>query len=193
MSIEKQKITSFLREIIIVVLGVLIAVYISKLRDDAQDERFIKKTLFAIEEEIKENKLRLEKVLDRHRIVIDSMHQIKNDEAASLAELLERFGGIQYAGNTNIGLRFFISSKAELVDYKTISQLSKIEFTSDLLSKKMENLIEFSYNQMEKKDSVSKLKFVIYLSNVIDSESSLIELYDHFLNGKEGEQNNTSE
>lgn len=193
MSIEKQKITSFLREIIIVVLGVLIAVYISKLRDDAQDERFIKKTLFAIEEEIKENKLRLEKVLDRHRIVIDSMHQIKNDEAASLAELLERFGGIQYAGNTNIGLRFFISSKAELVDYKTISQLSKIEFTSDLLSKKMENLIEFSYNQMEKKDSVSKLKFVIYLSNVIDSESNLIELYDHFLNGKEGEQNNTSE
>ncbi len=89
-------------------------------------------------------------------------------------------GGIQGPEIKNIGLRFFITNKAELVEFETISHLSEIEKASELLEEKMKRFIDFTFVAIDKNDRQSKQKFLHHLKNVIDSERQLLRLYSGF-------------
>ncbi len=123
----------------------------------------------------------MQEVLDRHYTISDSIQTSLDDDSESIAEMIQRLGGIQLTAAKNIGLRFFVANKAELIEYDIISQLSDIESTTDILEKKMDNLLDFSYSILDKTDQVNKTKLLIHLSNVIDSEQNLLELYATFL------------
>lgn len=63
---KKSRITYLLQEIAIVVIGVLIAVSIGNYKERGDNKRYIKKTLLAIENEIKSSQVELDTVLNRH-------------------------------------------------------------------------------------------------------------------------------
>ena len=89
-------------------------------------------------------------------------------------------GGIQSADVNNIGLKFFISSKAELVDYQIISQLSDIEAHTNSLDEKMIQMIDFIYDNNTDKNEIIKTKFISFLSNIVNGEKELLKLYAKF-------------
>ncbi|MEM7162658.1 MAG: hypothetical protein AAF487_09500 [Bacteroidota bacterium] len=170
----------FIKEIAIVVIGVLIAVSISNFKESQDNEAYFKKTMIAVKSEILASLQDVNDVYSRHVEVADSVQSnLQNDE--TLMEIVFEAGGIQIAETKNIGLRFFISHKADLVEYQMISDLMEIENTNRILEKKMDYLLEFAYADMFKEDPKSKEKFLIYLYNVMDSEQSLIVQYDDFL------------
>ncbi|MBK7475433.1 MAG: hypothetical protein IPN74_05550 [Haliscomenobacter sp.] len=179
---KKQDVVSFFREIVIVIIGILIALSIDNWNENRNNEKYIDKALFAIEEEIKLNKTDMHRIVQRHKETIDAVAMHLNNDKISLRQIIENSRGFQIAELKNIGLRFFISNKAELIDYEIISSLSEIEFLSEAVKMKTERLLNYLYDNMENTNEPAKNKFVIYLADVVESENGLLGLYDDFLN-----------
>ncbi len=104
----------------------------------------------------------------------------------SLGDLVSSSGGFQVASIKNVSLRFFISNKAELLEFQVISQLLDIEAQTELLSDKIERLGDFSYSRINDTTQETKLNFAYLVANVLDSEQALLESYSRFLEENEG-------
>lgn len=177
----KYRILYFLRETAIVVIGVLIAVTIGNYKENSDNENYIKKTLLAIEEEIILSQEEVDTVLKRHLNLLEAIEEETENDEQSLGDLIGNLGGFQVATIKNISLRFFVSNKAELLEFQLISRLLDIEFLSDFLSKKIDKLLDFVIDNINNKESEVKLKFAFLLAEVIETEQQLLSSYAEFL------------
>lgn len=178
---KRSRIVYFLQEILIVAIGILIAVSIGDYKENTDNEKYIEKTLLAIENEINLSQVELDTVLNKHLKLIEILENKIEDNEETLAELLMNSGGLQVASIKNVSLRFFISNKAELLEFKLISQLLDIELATNMLSDKLKRLADFSYDNLTNNNEEVKLKFAYFLSDVIDGEQTLLESYSSFL------------
>lgn len=178
---NRSRIGYILQEITIVVVGVLIAVSIGNYKDRKDNRRYIRKTLLAIENEIMLSRVEVDTALNNHLILMASLENMISDDEKALGELIGDLGGVQFPLVKNISLRFFISNKAELVDFKIISQLLEIEEQTNILSQKLKRLADFAYEHMNDKGSGNKRTLTYLLANVIESEEALLESYSDLL------------
>ena len=174
-------ILDYFKEITIVVIGVLIAVSIGNYKENLDNEKYVRKTLEAIQNEIITSQSDIDTVLSKHIGLYEKLEAEFTENQMTLGEFISNSGGFQIAFVKNISLRFFISNKAELVEYEMIAQLSEIEQTTKILSGKIERLGSFAYDHIHENDKDVMLKFAYLLSDVIDSEQSLLESYSEFL------------
>ena len=142
---KRSQILSFLREIAIVVIGVLIAVSVGNYKERKDNEKYIEKTLLAIENEIRLSNNEVDTVLKKHVKLFEILEEQIDKEEQTLGELVLSAGGFQVASIQNVSLRFFVYNKAELLDFKLISQLLDIELQTNLLSDKLKRLTDFAY------------------------------------------------
>lgn len=184
---KQNQVSYFFREITIVVIGVLIAVSIGRFLENRANDRYVEKTLEAIGSEIRINQADLDTILTRHYEMIGDIEEALEMEESevSLGEFVAYLGGFQVVTVKNVSLRFFIANKAELVDFDLISRLLTIEAQTDILSGKIQRLADFTYEHINDTDPQSKMTFAFMISDVIDSEESLLESYDELL-GEEG-------
>jgi len=178
---KRSRILYFLQEISIVVIGVVIAVSIGNYKENANNERYIEKTLLAIENEIELSQTEIDTVLRRHIKLYEILGSEMGVDEQTLGELISSSGGFQVASIKNISLRFFISNKAELLEFQLISQLLDIELKSEMLSSKIKLLSDFAYGNVNEGNDEVKIKFTYLLANVIDGEQTLLESYSSFL------------
>jgi hypothetical protein len=125
-------------------------------------------------------------VLNRHLRLLEILENEMDNSEQSLGDLVSSSGGFQVASIKNVSLRFFISNKAELLEFQVISQLLDIEAQTELLSDKIERLGDFSYSRINDTTQETKLNFAYLVANVLDSEQSLLEPYSRFLEENEG-------
>lgn len=175
-----------LREVTIVVVGVLIAVSIGNYKEKKDNEKYVEKTLVAIKNEIKSSQAEVDTVLNRHLRLLEILENEMDNSEQSLGDLVSSSGGFQVASIKNVSLRFFISNNAELLEFQVISQLLDIEAQTELLSDKIERLGDFSYSRINDTTQETKLNFAYLVANVLDSEQSLLESYSRFLEENEG-------
>jgi hypothetical protein len=178
---KRSQVLSFLREIAIVVIGVLIAVSIGNYKERKDNEKYIEKTLLAIENEIRLSNSEVDTVLNKHLKLFEILEEQIDKGEQTLGELVANSGGFQVASIQNVSLRFFVSNKAELLDFKLISQLLDIELQTNLLSDKLKRLTDFAYEHVNDKEEEVMVKFAYLLANVIDGEQTLLESYSDFL------------
>ena len=178
---KRSQILSFLREIAIVVIGVLIAVSVGNYKERKDNEKYIEKTLLAIENEIRLSNNEVDTVLKKHVKLFEILEEQIDKEEQTLGELVLSAGGFQVASIQNVSLRFFVYNKAELLDFKLISQLLDIELQTNLLSDKLKRLTDFAYEHVNDKEEEVMVKFAYLLANVIDREQTLLESYSDFL------------
>jgi hypothetical protein len=183
---KRNQILDYFKEITIVVIGVLIAVSIGNYKESVDNEKYINKTLLAIENDIKLSQSDLDTVFNRHLELFETIQPMVEgsepiDPELTILKLLMDFGGFQSATIKNISLRFFINNKAELLEYNTISQLLDIEYQADLLQEKINRLVNFMYGNLDKGGEEVFLRFAVYLNDILDSEQSLLESYSEFL------------
>jgi hypothetical protein len=195
---KASPILDYFKEITIVVIGVLIAVSIGNFKERVDNEKYIEKTLLAIENDIKLSQSDLDTVFNRHfelfeilRPMVEGSEPI--DPELTLYRLLTDFGGFQVAITKNVSLRFFINNRADLLDYNVISQLLDIESQSSLLQEKIRRLSDFINEDMDKGGQEVFSKFAIYLNDILDSENSLLESYSEFLKHKQNKSEDKSE
>lgn len=171
----------FVKEITIVVIGVLIAVSIGNYKERSDNRKYVKKTLLAIENEIKLSQSEIDTVLERHLRLYEKLENEFGEEGPTLGEFLSNSGGFQVASTKNVSLRFFIANKAELLDFGLISQLLDIELKTTLLTNKIERFSDFAYDHINDGGGAVKTKFAFLLGDVIDGEQTLMESYSKFL------------
>lgn len=176
-----KKLQKLLTELLLLIVGVLIALLINNWKENLGDKRYLENTLLAVQKEIEQSKKELDEILPRHHHLIDSLDLYLTDESKSIMEIAQQAGGVQYPQIKNISLRFFITAKAELISYDIISDLTAMEDFKVMLDKKFDRLMDYTYDYLDKTDKDSKMKFMIHLSNVIDSESNLLQLYEAYL------------
>jgi hypothetical protein len=178
---NRSGILYFLREVSIVVIGVLIAVSIGNYKENEDNEQYVEKTLLAIENEIEISQIELDTVLKRHIRLYEILeNEIGNDDQG-LGELVSSSGGFQVASIKNVSLRFFVSNKAELLEFQLISQLLEIEAMTEMLSDKIKLMSDFVYEHVNEGNDEVRIKFAYLLANVIDGEQTLLESYASFL------------
>ena len=178
---KTKRILEFLKEISIVVIGVVIAVSIGNYKENKDNEMYIEKTLLAVENEIKLSQSEIDTVLNRHIKLYEKLENEIGENEQTLGELISSSGGFQVASIKNVSLRFFISNKAELLEFQLISQLLDIELKSEMLSDKIKLLSDFAYDNVNDGNEEVKIKFAYLLANVIDGEHTLLKSYSSFL------------
>ena len=171
----------FLREILIVVIGVLIAVSIGNYKENLDNEAYLKTTLRAIENEVLLSQTEIDTVLDRHLKLFEKLEEEIGENDQTLGQFVSSSGGFQAASIKNVSLRFFISNKAELLDFELISELLDIESKTELLSDKIARIADFAYENVNEKDEKTMMKFGYLLADVIDLEQNLSKSYTSFL------------
>lgn len=182
---RKERLVYFLQEITIVVIGVLIAVSIGNYKQSIDNKSYVERTLLAIESEVRSSQSAVESVLERHLSLIEKLEDELEENEQMLGEMISSLGGVQFPVIKNISLRFFISNKAELIDVEVIAQLLEIEQQTNILSDKMDRLADFSYAHFSDAERETKMTFAYLLSDVIDTEESLLESYARFLEENE--------
>lgn len=183
---KKSRIIYILQEVAIVVTGVLIAVSIGNYKENFDNEKYVEKTLLAIENEIELSQIEIDTVLNRHVELYKILKSDLGNDEQTLGELVSNAGGFQIASIKNVSLRFFISNKAELLEFQIISQLLDIELKSDMLSDKIKLMGDFAYDNVNLGNDDVKIKFAYLLGNVIDGEQTLLESYSSFLEENKG-------
>ena len=183
---KSNGILNYLKEITIVVIGVLNAVFISNYKDSVDNKNYIEKTLLAIENDIKLSQSDLDTVYNRHLELFEILREkLEGSEPINpeltLVELISSSGGFQVTTSKNISLRFFINQKAELLEYDIISKLLDIETQSELLQLKTTRLTNFFYENIDEGGEEVFMKLAYYLSDILDSEHTLLKSYSEFL------------
>ena len=186
-------ILDYFKEITVVVIGVLIAVSIGNYKEKLDNEKYLRKTLEAIQNEIVTSQSDIDTVLSRHIGLLEKLEADFIENQMTLGEFVSNSGGFQVAFVKNISLRFFISNKAELLEYGMIAQLLEIEQTTKFLSDKVDRLASFTYDHINKNDKEVMVKFAYLLSDVIESEQSLLESYSEFLEQNQKKLKNENE
>ena len=182
-----KRIGYILQEILIVVVGVLIAVTVGNYKEQEDNKKYIEKTLLAIENEINISQIELDTVLARHIKLYEALGEEIGNTELSIGKLVSNSGGFQVAAIKNVSLRFFIANKAELLEFNMISQLLEIEQMSEMLSDKIKLMSDFAYENVNDQSTEVKLKFAYLLANVIDGEQTLLASYSKFVEENEGD------
>lgn len=190
---KRNQILDYFKEITIVVIGVLIAVSIGNYKENLDNKKYLRKTLEAIQNEIRTSQSDVDTVLSRHIGLLEKLEADFVENQMTLGEFISNSGGFQVAFVKNISLRFFISNKAELLEYEMIAHLLEIEQTTKILSDKLDRLASFAYDHINENDKDIMLKFSYLLSDVIDSEQSLLESYSEFLEQNQKKLKNENE
>ena len=182
---KTSRLAYILQEILIVVVGVLIAVSIGNYKEQADNEKYIEKTLTAIKSEIELSRQATDSALAGHYALAEGMEELIDNEEQTLGEMVSSLGGVQFPQIKNVSLRFFVANKAELIDFQIIAQLLDIEEQSVILKAKLDRLADFAYEHINESNLETKISFAYMLSDVIDSEESILEAYEEFASGNQ--------
>ena len=168
-------------EIVLVVIGIMIALSINNWKEDLDDEKFISRIFYSIEKEMKSNEIEFNAVMPMQFSLIDTIDQYMNDEKISLSEIIIRGNGLRAPTLNNVSWNYFLNTKLELIDFNTISILTKIEQANQLLNSKINNLMEFVLENSESTNTKSKKMLKFQILNVVSSEKSLLDLHVKYL------------
>lgn len=173
------KIKSWLGEIAIVTAGVLIALFFSNLKERNQAQKYQRASIETIKSEVSVNNSDLKNVMEGHSRLIDTINKYIEDHI-SIYDLLNKTNGLQVATLSNTGLEFYTKNQINSIDFKMMSTLIQMKILSQFIDNKMEKLTEFVYPNMFVESRESKIMFVMYLRNVLESERQLLHLYQDF-------------
>lgn len=175
------KITSYLKELTIVIIGVLIALIISNFKENDQARKYQIASIETIKNEVETNYSSLKRIIENHTRLLDSINKHSNDDI-QIGELIQNVNGLQMATLSHTGLDFYRRNQINSIDFEMMSMLISEKSISELIGIKAEKLMDFLYPNLFDESEQSKMLFMIYLQNVIESEYQLMNIYENFTN-----------
>ena len=175
-----KEVKSFLRELTIVTAGVLIALFLSNLKENNQARKYQIASIKTVNSEVTENYSNLKGIVEEQTRLIDTIEKYSADHITLSELILKKGGGVQIAQLRNAGLEFYTKNQINLIDFEMMSRLISMRATSKLLEIKVEKLLDFMNPNFFVDSKESKMLVIIYLHNIIDSENQLMHLYESF-------------
>ncbi|MGJ1431552.1 hypothetical protein ACR79M_08245 [Sphingobacterium spiritivorum] len=170
----------FIKEIIPVIAGILIALFIDNWNSERKDKIYINQVFSTIDNELKETKEDIKATIPKQESLIDSL-EFYSDKNASVLDVVMKSKGI-YMPQIKINAWKSVSSaKIDLIDYNKITSLSNIEELKGTLNNKTEFLMNFLYSNLNNTDKDKKQTLKMLLLDILQTEKTLqksIELFE---------------
>jgi hypothetical protein len=175
-----NKIKAYLKELTIVTIGVLIALIISNIQENSQSRKYQIASLETVKDEIELNYSNLKTVIEKQTRLLDTINKYSADDITISDLIFEKGGGLQSPSLSNAGLEFYTKNKINSIDFEMMLMLIGMSSCTEVIETKLEKLMDFLYPNLFIDSEESKMLFIIYLSNVLDSETRLIDFYEKF-------------
>lgn len=172
------RLKKMISEIIILISGVLIALFINNWKQKIDNQNFVEKVYAFIEKEMESNSNSISEVLPNHYLFLDSIN-FYMDKEVPISKILDT--NLQAALINNVAWNSFLDSNLELVDFDIVLFLAGLEELERSLNLKFENLRGFLVSNMNSVDKKDKETFVSLLQDIIGSEEQLVEYYKAYL------------
>ncbi len=175
------KIKGLITQMIPIILGVLIGLLINGWKESYDEKKYLKKALNAIEQDVVGSRASVLSVLDSQQVVMDSLEYYLEIDSVSLIEIFYKTEGLDAPTMKDIAMEFFTSDRGDLIDYELISIMAEIKDGKILINEKFDRLADFINTEMYNSTYQAKEKTAILLADVMESESSLVKIYDSYL------------
>ena len=180
----KEKFTNysihFIKEIIPVIAGILIALFIDNWNSERKDKAYINQVFSTVNSELKDTKADIIDKLPIQKSLIDSLEFYSNDKTINISDIVKKSKGI-YIPQIKINAWKSVSSnKIDLIDYQKITSLSNIEEMKDLLNKKTDFLMNFFYCNMNETNKEKKKTLKMLILDMVQTEVTIQENIEAF-------------
>jgi len=190
MNSKSEKIKSYLIELTIVTIGVLIALFLSNLKENNQEQKYHAASIETINNEIKSNYSSLKGIVEKQNNLVDTIVKYTED-SSSIVDLFKKTNGLQYATIHNSGLEFYKRNQMNLIDFEMMSNLINMNFLSEVIDSKLDKFSDFIYSNAYSNSKDSKILVILHLQDVLNTENQLLDLYKDFINKKIESGNNS--
>jgi hypothetical protein len=167
-------------EFIIVTAGVLIALFLSNLKEDIQARKYHKASIETIKKEIKANYSKLIEVIEKQTIILDTLSKYGNTQM-TIGEIIVKAGGVKSADLSNTGLDIYKRNQISSIDFEMISMLNRIKNKSEIIEQKLNRLSNFAYKNLLDKSNDKKLILSVHMQDILGSEKGLLEFYKDYI------------
>lgn len=174
------KIYSYLKELTIVTIGVLIALVISNVKENNQARKYQIASIEAIKNEVEANYSSLKGVMEKQTSLLDTMKKYST-EHIPIGDLISKARGLQIATLSNTGLEFYKKNQINSIDFEMMTMLIRMKFLSELIDTNIGKLRDYLYPNLFADSEESNMLVILYLRNVMESETQLIATYEEFI------------
>lgn len=168
-----------------VVVGILVALFINNLRENYQDRKLIEATLLSLSNEFEKNVEDIETNRRRLTQVLDTLLYYQDDQTKSIHDLASKAGGIGFAEIRSTNWQISLNNNSlRLLNIQTVNLLSKIDAKHREL-KEQESFvypIVFGPSFFKKGEEglAYKKGMEIWLTAYVGNEKELLSLYEDF-------------
>jgi site-specific recombinase XerD len=169
----KENVKKFLKDMIPVLLGVLIALWINNWNENRKNTEYITKIKSSINKELKETNDDIIKELSFQKTLIDTLNFYRTNDKVSIFDIMLKADGIHMPSIKINSWKAISRSKIELLEYEKISALASIEEQKEILESKTDLLINFLYPNIKETGSDKKELIILMMQDIIVTEKGI--------------------
>jgi len=168
----KKNIEAFIKEIIPVTVGILIALWINNWNENRKDENYINNISSSINKELTETKEDIINNLSTQKSLVDTLEFYKKDDKVSILDIIMKVDGIKIPTIKINSWEAISNSKIELMKYDDISTLANIQEQKEVLTVKSQNMMNFVYPNIKETGSDKKELLKLMILDIISTEKT---------------------
>ena len=172
----KGNVTTFFRELLPVIVGILVALYINNWNEHRKDKAYIDKISSSIAQELTETNTDIVEIMARQKSLVDTLDFYATDSKISILDVVRKNNGIYIPSIKINSWKAISNSKIELMEYDKISALATMEEQKETLKMKSDRFADFVYTNPKETEKDKKEFMKILMLDIIGSERSLQNL-----------------
>ncbi len=175
-------INPFIKEILPIIAGILIALYINNWNENRKEEKYINYIYSSINAELTETNEDIIDVISVQKSFIDTIDFYSNDNKISLLDIAIKAKGIKIPTIKINSWKAVSNSRIELMEFNKISILAEIEESKEILKMKAEKLANFTYSNTRETGKDKKELMKIMMLDIISTEMSIKQGVEQIIN-----------
>lgn len=174
----------FLKEIIPVIFGILIALFLNSWNEKRKDKKYYNQVFESINKELVETKKEIDITLINQKKLLDSLEFYEENQELSIYDVIKKTNGFKIPFIKTSTWKAVSNTKIEILDFEDLSDLTGIEEGKNFLNDKVNYTINYVYSNIFEKSKEKKVQLNFLLSDIIDTEKSIKEDINKFLDDK---------
>ena len=169
----KQNIKAFIKEIVPIIVGILIAMYITNWNESRKDKNYINRIFQSINKELIETNEDIINKISVQKSFVDTLDFYLNDNKISLLDITIKAKGIYMPAIKMNSWKAISNSRIELIEYEKVSVMVNIEEQKENLKMKTEKLVDYIYSNAYETGKEKKELMKIMMLDIIGTEIPL--------------------
>lgn len=170
----------FIKEIIPVIAGILIALFIDNWNSERKDKAYIHQVFSTIDSELKDSKEDIKAIMPQQESLIDSLDFYADNKTLSVMDVVKKSKGIYIPQIKMNAWKSVSNTKIDLIDYEKITSLTNIEELKEILDDKSKFLMSFLYSNIHDTEKSTKQTLKMILLDIMQTEKSLQQSIEQF-------------